>query len=214
MFDGFVARAFARVCSVLSVLCFFPFAAQAAPGLGAYNVNPDTVTVAGLSSGADMAVQLMVANSASFRGAAIMAGAAYYCNQGNVAYWGEVCATGVGVPVSSLVDYTNSQAARGAIDPVANIAGKPIYMFSGTEDTVVYQQTMNDLKQYLQSFTPSVNITYNNSTPAEHAWISPDAVNACNWLGVPFLNNCGIDLEQVFLAKFYGSLYEIGRAHV
>ena len=196
-----------RVCGFLLGVFFLPLPASGAPALGAYNVNPNTVTVAGISSGADMAVQLMVANSASFHGAAIIAGAPYYCNQGNLAFWGDACSTGVGVPLSSLVGYTNSQAAKGAIDPVANIANKPVYMFSGTLDTVVYQQAMNDLKQYLQSFTSSGNITYNNTTPAEHSWVSPDAVNACAWLGVPFLNNCGIDIEKAFLTRFYGSLY-------
>ncbi len=205
MFNGKVARA----VGFLSTLFFLSLttSSHAASALGAYNVNPATVTVAGISSGADMAVQLQVANSASFHGAAIIAGAAYYCNQDNLTFWGDACTTGVGVPVSSLVSYTKSQATKGAIDPVADIANKPIYLFSGTLDSVVYQQTMNDLKTYLQSFTASSNITYNNSTPAEHAWISPDAVNACSWLGVPFLNNCGIDVEQTFLTKFYGSLY-------
>ena len=179
----------------------------ATPSLGAYNVNPNSVTVAGISSGADMAVQLQVANSASFHGAAILAGAAYYCSQDNVTFWGEACSTGVGVPVSALVAYTNTQAGKGTIDPVANIANKPIYMFSGTLDTVVYQQTMNDLKQFYQSFTAAGNITYNNTTPAEHSWVSPDAVDACSWLSLPFLNNCGVDVEQAFLTRFYGNLY-------
>ncbi len=205
MFNSNVVRVF----GFLSALFFLLLTTQshAASTLGAYNVNPGTVTVAGISSGADMAVQLQVANSASIHGAAILAGAAYYCNQDYLALWGDACTTGVGVPVSSLVSYTNSQAAKGTIDPVANLSGKPIYMFSGTLDTVVYQQTMNDLKQYLQSFISSSNITYNNTTAAEHSWVSPDATNACSWLGVPFLNNCGIDIEQTFLTKFYGSLY-------
>lgn len=192
-------------CSVLSlIICS---SGHAASSLGAYNVNPKTVTVAGISSGADMAVQLQVANSASIYGVAVTAGAAYYCNQNDLALWTTACTTGVGVPVSSLVSYTKSQANAGRIDPVSNISGKPIYLFSGTLDTVVYQQTMNDLQQYLLSFTSSANITYNNSTPAEHSWVSPDASNACDWLGVPYLNNCGIDVEQTFLTKFYGSLY-------
>jgi poly(3-hydroxybutyrate) depolymerase len=205
MFNRIVVRAFGFLSALFFITLSEP--SHAAPALGAYNVNPATVTVAGISSGADMAVQLQIANSASFHGAAIIAGAAYYCNQDDLALWDDACTTGVGVPVSSLVSYTNSQATKGTIDPVANIANRPIYMFSGTLDTVVYQQTMNDLKQYLQSFTASSNITYNTTTPAEHSWVSPDASNACSWLGTPYLNNCGIDIEQTFLTKFYGSLY-------
>jgi poly(3-hydroxybutyrate) depolymerase len=190
----------------IGLVSLFNAPAYAVSSLGAYNVNPNTVTVAGLSSGADMAVQLQVANSASIHGAAIMAGASYYCNQYNLALWGEACTTGVGVSVSSLVSYTKMQANAGNIDPVSNIGGKPIYMFSGTLDTVVYQQTMNDLQQYWLSFTSASNITYNSTTPAEHAWISPDATDVCAYLGVPFVNNCGTDVEQTFLTKFYGTL--------
>jgi len=180
--------------------------AQAANNLGAYNVNPNSVTVAGISSGGDMALQLQIANSASFHGAAIVAGAAYYCSQNNLALWGAACSTGIGVPISTLVTYTKSQASDGKIDPTSNIDGKPIYLFSGTLDTIVYQQTANDLREYLLSFTSSSNITYNNSTPAEHSWVSPDGTKTCDWLGTPFLNNCGLDIEQTFLTKFYGNL--------
>lgn len=197
-------RIFRFIC--ICLISLFGASAHAMGSLGAYNVNPATVTVAGISSGADMAVQLQVANSASIHGAAIVAGASYYCNQNNLALWSVACTTGTGVPVSSLVSYTKMQANAGNIDPVSNLSGKPIYMFSGTLDTVVYQQTMNDLRQYWLSFTAGSNITYNSTTPAEHSWVSPDAINPCAYVGEPYLNNCGIDIEQTFLSKFYGSL--------
>jgi hypothetical protein len=116
------------------------------------------------------------------------------------------CTTGVGISVPSLVNYTKSEANAGAIDPVSNISGKPIYMFSGTLDTVVYQQSMNNLLQYYENFTSSSNINYNNHTGAEHAWISPDASDPCSWLESPYISNCSFDAEQTFLGMFYGSL--------
>jgi poly(3-hydroxybutyrate) depolymerase len=182
-----------------------PFA-RAQTSLGSYNITPSAVTVAGISSGGYMATQLQVAYSKAIYGTAVMAGGTYYCAQDNEAFWGEACATGVNVPVSSLVSYTNKEASAGAIDPVSNIAGKPIYMFSGTLDTVNYQATMNDLYQYYQSFTSIGEITYNNYTAAEHSWVSPDAITACGYLALPYINNCGIDPEQTFLTMFYGTL--------
>ncbi|GLQ88354.1 extracellular catalytic domain type 2 short-chain-length polyhydroxyalkanoate depolymerase [Dyella flagellata] len=186
-------------------LLLSPWAWAASP-LGAYNIAPSSVTVAGISSGGYMAVQLQVAYSQAIFGTAVMAGGAYYCAQNNEAYWGSACATGNGVPVSSLVDYTNQQAAAGTIDPTGNIAGKPIYMFSGMLDTVNYQAAMDDLYSYYQSFTSTANITYNNYTAAEHAWITPDSVVACSYLAAPYMNNCGFDAEQTFLGQFYGQL--------
>ena len=180
--------------------------AQATSNLGAYNVNPNTVTVAGISSGGYMAVQLQVAYSSHFHGTAVLAGGAYYCAQDDAVLWASSCGTGAGIPVSSLVSYTNAQAAAGAIDATSNIGGKPIYMFSGLLDTVDYQLTMDDLKQYYESFTSSSNITYNNNTPAEHSWVTPDAIDPCYLLSPPYLNNCGIDIEKTFLSMFYGTL--------
>jgi hypothetical protein len=179
---------------------------DAATKLGAYNVNPTTVTVAGFSSGGYMAVQLQIAYSSHFHGTAVFAGGTYYCAQDDAVLWVAACAAGVGIPVSALVRFTNMEAAAGAIDSTSNIGDKPIYMFSGSLDTVDYQLTMDDLEQYYESFTSGKSITYNNNTPAEHAWVTPDAVDPCYLLSPPFLNNCGIDVEEAFLALFYGAL--------
>src|ERR1700745_152368 len=121
-FSHTVAAAVLFVCGIAQ-----PVSAQV--HLGSYNVNPNTVTVAGVSSGGFMAVQLQVAYSRSIFGTAVFAGGTYFCAQDNLARWGTVCSTGSGVPVSSLVNFTNSEANAGQIDPVSNIAGKPIYMF-------------------------------------------------------------------------------------
>jgi predicted esterase len=195
-----------RSVLLLGLLVVFAPLAMAQSTLGSYTIQPNAVTVAGISSGGYMATQLQVAYSKAISGTAVTAGGAYYCAQDYEALWGVACATGDGVPVSSLVSYTKQQAKAGTIDPVSNLANKPIYMFSGTLDTVDYQATMDDLYQYYQSFTSTSNITYNNDTPAEHSWVTPDAITACSYLSLPYMNNCGIDPEQTFLTLFYGQL--------
>jgi poly(3-hydroxybutyrate) depolymerase len=186
--------------------CIVANSASAQANLGSFNVNPNTVTVAGISSGGFMAVQLQVAYSKSIFGTAVFAGGTYFCAQDNLAVWGTACLTGFGVPTTSLVSLTDSEAVAGRIDPVSNIAGKPIYMFSGLLDTTVQQLAMNDLQVYYQSFTDSGHITYNNTTEAEHSWVTPDGANPCFTLAEPFINNCGIDPEETFLTMFYGTL--------
>ncbi|WP_300757963.1 PHB depolymerase family esterase [Janthinobacterium sp.] len=184
------------------------FAATSATpvSLGAYHADPAGVTVAGISSGGAMAVQLQVANSASFHGAAIFAGDPYYCNQNALSSWKTACANG-GIPLATLTAYTDSMANSGLIDPTSNIGGKPIYMFSGTRDTVVAQQVMDQLQTYYQHYTSASNIVYNNTTPAQHSWITPDAASDCGHLGAPFMNNCNVNAEQTFLTMFYGKLH-------
>jgi hypothetical protein len=105
-----------------------------------------------------------------------------------------------------LVDYTNTQSANGTIDPTSNLANKPIYMFSGTGDTTVYQAVMDTLQQYYLHYTNSSNITYNNNNAAAHAWISMDGPNSCVSSYSPYINNCSMDPEQTFLTMFYGPL--------
>jgi len=186
--------------------CMIANSASAQVNLGSYNVNPNTVTVAGVSSGGAMAVQLQVAYSKSIFGTAVFAGETLFCAQDNLPVWDTICATGIGVPVSSLVSFTNSEAAAGRIDPVSNIGGKPIYMFSGRLDWVVRQLTMDDLYAYYQNFTDSSYITYNNTSETEHSWVTPDGKNTCYEFLSPFLNNCDIDPEETFLTMFYGTL--------
>jgi MYXO-CTERM domain-containing protein len=177
--------------------------AHAQAALGAYDVDPSAVTVSGISSGGFMAVQLQVAYSSRFFGTAIFAGGPYGCAA--TASTG-ACTGGIGLNVASMVTYTNNHASSGTIDPVADLAGKPIYMFSGTGDLVVSPKTMAALQQYYASFTSAPEITFNNTTAAEHAWISPDATDSCSTLASPFINNCNFDAEQTFLQLFYGTL--------
>jgi poly(3-hydroxybutyrate) depolymerase len=206
MFVRFAAKKTFSVVALWATFLFLGPSASAQANLGSYNVSPNTVTVAGVSSGGFMAVQLQVAYSRSIFATAVVAGGTYFCAQDNLPVWGTACATGAGVPVQSLVNFTRSEAAAGRIDPVSNIGGKPIYMFSGLLDTVDQQPTMDDLFRYYQSFTATGRITYNNFTEAEHSWVSPDGSNPCAVLSSPFINNCGIDPEETFLTMFYGPL--------
>jgi poly(3-hydroxybutyrate) depolymerase len=178
-----------------------------ATSLPSYDVDPQTVTVAGISSGAFMAVQLQVAYSSRIHGAAIIAGGPYDCAQGSASTATGPCASGIGLPsTSTLVAYAATQAASGAIDATSHIGGKPIYMFSGTNDATVHPPVMDALELFYEQFTSGSNITYDNTTDAAHAWISPLGPNPCTLSYTPFISNCGIDVEQTFLTRFYGAL--------
>ncbi len=180
--------------------------AHAASPLGAYTIDPSTVTVAGISSGGFMAVQLQVAYSARFHGAAVFAGGPYDCAAGSLSNAGGRCTTGSGIPLTDLYAFTDDHASKGDIDPTTGLAGKPIYMFSGTLDGTVQQPVMNALEQFYEHYTPPSNITYDKTTAAGHAWITPSGPGACGVTQSPFMNDCGKDAEQTFLGLFYGSL--------
>jgi len=184
-------------------------AGAGAATLGRYNIDPSRVSVSGISSGGAMAVQMHVAYSATFRGAAIFAGAAYNCAEGNLDYALTRCMNALSaaqIPVDGLAATTRQWAAMDLIDDPANLAASRVYLFSGTLDAVVHQPGMDAARDYYSRFMPAANIVYNNATPAGHGWISPMGPNPCAATQSPYVNDCGIDPEQTFFTQFYGTL--------
>jgi poly(3-hydroxybutyrate) depolymerase len=205
-FQTMINRAFAFIA--LSVSMALLVAAPAgATALSAYNVDPATATVSGISSGGYAAVQFQVAFSSKFHGAAIFAGGPYYCAQNNVNNGTGYCESGSGIPLQTLINYTDQQVSAGTIDNTSNLVNMPVYMFSGTNDTTVKQAVMNTLLQYYQHYGVKT-IHYDNKSTAAHAWISPKGPNSCNSSYSPYINNCSDtpDPEQTFLTMFYGNL--------
>jgi poly(3-hydroxybutyrate) depolymerase len=175
--------------------------------LSSFTINPSHVYVSGISSGGFMAVQMHFAYSGTFKGAAIYAGGPDYCGQDSETT-ADIDCGGAGEYTSELSaseSYITSHQNTSGMDPVSNISGQPVYLWSGTGDTVVPQKTMNDLQTEYQKYGASV--TYDNTHVAEHGWESPYGANACDTLGSPYMIDCsGYDSEQVWLTKFLGTL--------
>ncbi len=180
---------------------------QTVVALGSYNVNASHVYVSGISSGGFMAVQLHFAYSGTFKGAAIYAGGPDYCGQDSETT-ADIDCGGAGLYTSELTpseNYINANQNTSGMDAVSNISGQPVYLWSGTGDTVVPQKTMNDLQTEYQKYGASV--TYDNSYAAEHGWESPYGANSCGTLGSPYMIDCsGYDSEKTWLSKFLGTL--------
>ena len=203
-----------------------PAAAQSAPApspvvqLQRYQVDPSKIFVAGISSGGFAAVQMHVAHSSTFRGAAIYAGGVYWCaGAGGAATalgncGGETLPTGQASYNSTLAaseTYLESQSALGTIDPMSNLSGQPVYLWSGTQDAIVNPLEMNDLQtEYLRY---GANVRYDNTFPAAHGWESPDGELGCGTSGSPYMVKClapngaAYDSVQTWLTMFLGSLH-------
>jgi poly(3-hydroxybutyrate) depolymerase len=180
--------------------------------LGSYRIDPAKVFVAGISSGGFFAVQMHVAHSATFKGAAVYAGGVYYCAQNSVAVALAACG-GEGLYASTLTEseaYLNLASSQGLIDNKSNLAGHPVYLWSGANDTVVNPKEMNDLQTEYAQYG-AAPIVYDNTYPAEHGWESPNGTLACGTLGEPYMIACNsgnqvYDSEKTWLQMFFGRL--------
>jgi poly(3-hydroxybutyrate) depolymerase len=173
--------------------------AQAASELPRLNIAG--VYVTGVSSGGFMATQLQVAYSATIDGAGIIAAGPYDCGQGNVIDF-ETCDIGASLP--ALEQQAVTWAAQGQIDPVSNLASKPVYVYHGTLDPVVNTLVSDSGTDFYQHF--GANVEYHNRDAAGHGWPTPDGVVACPLTTAPFLINCGDDPEGEMLTHWLGNV--------
>ncbi|MFJ3581893.1 poly(3-hydroxybutyrate) depolymerase [Streptomyces sp. NPDC090127] len=188
--------------------------AEAAPGAVAAAPVPvpgqlqpyaiDAVYSSGISSGGYMATQLHVAYSGTFSGSAAFASGPYNCAQNTLATALNACMNTVqDLQLSQLEQTTRTWSAQGLVDPVANLAGDPVYVFSGSNDSTVKRPVADALADYYGRF--GSRVTYNRSTAAGHGWISPLGPNSCTVTQTPFINNCGIDAERDLLTHLRGA---------
>jgi hypothetical protein len=197
--------------AVSAALIFLPGIAMGA-SLGSYNVEPNHISISGVSSGGYMATQMQVAYSATFRGAGIIAGGPYYCAEGSLIKAMNRCMRspdGLIYPmkISKLVSKTNRLASSGAIDATSNLSNHKIYMYSAKGDTTVVQKVMDYLKVFYLAYVPSANIIYNNSGTGEHAMVTDDwGGTSCRKKASPYIANCEEDAAGILLNHIHGTL--------
>ncbi|GHB55504.1 hypothetical protein GCM10010347_26830 [Streptomyces cirratus] len=174
------------------------------PGeLSRYDVG--AVYSAGVSSGGYMATQLHVAYSGTFSGSAVFASGPYGCAQGDLnRALGACMDTAQDLRPDALERTARDWSAEGLTDPVSQLAGDPVYVFSGSGDATVKQPVADALADFYGRF--GARVRYDRSTAAGHAWISPLGPNSCTVTQSPWVNNCGFDAEHDLLGHLLGSV--------
>ncbi|WP_175749411.1 extracellular catalytic domain type 2 short-chain-length polyhydroxyalkanoate depolymerase [Burkholderia pyrrocinia] len=200
--------------TALALAAALTHAALAADALPSYHGDPSQTSVSGLSSGAFMAVQYQVAYSGSVVGAGVVAGGPYYCAAGNL-FNASICMGQVPfVPPNSTLMVTAAAgfASLNQIDPLSNLQKARIYVFSGTKDTVVYQQAVDSTVSFFkEAGVPGSNLKYVNNVPAGHAFITPSFGNMCADNAPPYISHCEVgkqryDQAGALLQYIYGPL--------
>jgi len=203
--------------------------------LGAYGIDPDRVTISGLSSGAYMAVQLSVAYSSLFSGVAVIAGGPYGCaetgggvvvnaaralgpcmagsytwtQRGQCIFWWWTTCPGADRPDSDAAIALARQYARSnVIDPLDNLRRDRVFLLSGRKDTKVVPAVVSALRQFYEAFVPSLNIREEDLDDVAHTFPTDTFKqgNACSKSNPPYVSDCNYDAAGKLLAFLYGAL--------
>jgi poly(3-hydroxybutyrate) depolymerase len=198
--------------SLLALALAFSPLAHGSSNLPALGADHGATSVSGLSSGAFMAVQYQVAYSGSVVGAGVVAGGPYYCAAGLLVN-AAICMGQAPFPPNPALLLTAAQgfAASGQIDPLTGLQHHRIYVFSGTKDTVVYQQAVDATVGFFRNAgVADTNLVYVNNVPAGHALLTPAFGNSCGANAAPYISKCKVhhqayDQPGAMFAQIYGT---------
>lgn len=203
-----LVRARQALKGALAVACLAALPAWAAPpGLPSASIDLRQVTVSGLSAGAFMAVQLHVAHSDLFSGAAAVAGGPFLCAEGSLLAATTRCMrTLQAVPVARLVQHTRELARLGQVAPVAGLANARVFLFSGARDRTVAPEVVQALAAYYAEFVGPGNLVLRTHPQAGHGMVTQGQGGECGATAAPYLNDCAQDLAGELLSHLYPGL--------
>ncbi|PKX93372.1 putative polyhydroxybutyrate depolymerase [Aspergillus novofumigatus IBT 16806] len=182
-------------------------ACASAAALGAYNVDPNSISLSGLSSGGFMSAQLGVAYSDTFKaGFGVFAGDRTIALAASRQY--TTCMynqnPSITGPIANMKTWSGNK-----INPVSNLQSRRIYMWTGTADTTVGPNVMSQLKAQLANFDATDNVSYITTSGAVHTFptdFDASGDNSCSSSGSPYISNCQYDGAGAVLKWMYGTL--------
>ncbi|XP_021948980.1 uncharacterized protein LOC110846509 [Folsomia candida] len=178
------------ILGVALIACLFGASTTDAVKLGMYNVDPDSITVSGLSSGGAMAMQYHVAFSSEVKGSGVIAGIPYGCARAGLTGANLCMYSPSGTIVANLIRLINDQSAAGNIDSPTNLNGQKVYVFHGTRDTTVNPTNGRQVEQIYEQF--GVQVTTEFSIAAVHGFPTDFYGAACGSSSATtqYINNC------------------------
>jgi len=183
--------------------------AQQVVRLEEYNVDKETITVSGGSSGGFMASQMHVAFSSKINGAAIIAGGPYFCSEGDLGKAALCGTTPNSIDTARLASLTLDFESKGDVDPTGNLANDKVWVFHGSLDSVVDPGVGFTIVDYYKRFgLLDENLYLDTSFPCQHSLPTEDVGGECDKLNPneAYLNLCGYDSAHDLLQFFYGPL--------
>lgn len=192
--------------------------ARPAP-LKRYDVAPGGNSLSGLSSGAFMTVQMHLAHSSCFIGAGVIAGGPYRAVESfraaaalaedayvlNAEY---ICMSPLtpqaGPDAERSARLARQTAAAGRIDPIENLAGQKVYIFTGTKDAVLAPSTVRATREFYDSLGVQ-DVWLVDNQKAGHSILTDNEEDLP--MGAnrpPYINRGGYMQSHVILDYIYG----------
>lgn len=194
---------------VLAITSLTAFTAQAdsPPEL---NIDPQRITVSGVSAGGQMAHQMHIAWSDLFSGAAIVAGGPFACADGSLATAMTRCvgAADPEFPLEETVAMIRATAEAGQLASVENLANDPVWLFHGAQDTAVAVGVSDLLAELYQDLIPADHIVYIKDVEAGHNFPALDSGSACTEMAAPYVGDCDYDAAGQLLQHLNPGLQE------
>lgn len=191
--------------SLMLLLAASPLHADEPPRL---RIDPDRITLSGLSAGAQMAHQLHLAWSDLFSGAGLIAGGPFGCAAGSVATAFARCmgTVGDGLPVDEFSAVIRAAAEDSRVNDPAALADDRVWLFHGSLDQTVARGVSDALAALYGDFVPAANTRYVNDVPAAHHFPANGRGHACEASQPPFVGDCGYDAAGALLEHLYPGL--------
>jgi len=193
----------------LIVTCMLMISTQATAGQAAdFSVDPDRVTVSGLSAGGQMAHQLHIAYSDLFSGAGIISGGPFGCAQGSLVTAMARCmgTSDPALSVENLAGEIRTASQGGQLADLSALTDDEIWLFHGKLDTTVAEGVSDSLAALYAEFVPPENIRYVKDIEAAHTFPALDQGSACDSPQSPFVGDCDYDAAGDLLNHLYTGL--------
>ncbi len=184
----------------------------AAPSFGgdepSLDIDPDRITVSGMSSGAYMATQLHIAYSDVFSGVAILSGGPYNCARNSLMRALNLCTTNSEepLPVAELAAEIRTAAAAGKVADPENLADDRVWLFRGTGDSRVSALVHWAAADLYAEFVPDEHMRRVEDIDADHVFPAEGRGNDCHEVVPPYVGDCGYDGAGELLSFLYPGL--------
>ncbi|XP_014675511.1 PREDICTED: uncharacterized protein LOC106815555 [Priapulus caudatus] len=192
-----IARFLSSILAAVSVV-------SAAESLGKYGA--DMVSTSGFASGARMAVQYHVTQSAIVMGVGAIAGGPFFCAENRLDI-AEICMTKPDqIYEGWLFHLTSFFEDTTVIDATVNMQDDRVWLFSGTADTVVHPGVSAKTEAYYRKYVNDSNIKAVFDMTAGHTFPTENYGIACKLSVAPSIGSCGYYAAFELLNHIYGNL--------